>query len=72
VRYLLSDFFKSRIRSDARSQAELATLANLSHTQLSWFMHDRVGIGLVCRLRLLELAKMLGVPESRCFKEVRR
>jgi hypothetical protein len=72
VRVLLSDSLKTLIRSDSRGQGALAARVGLNCTQLSWFMHDRVSIGPVNRTKVARLGALLGLPESACFRELRR
>lgn len=72
MRTLLSDEFKQAVLSDPRSQAELATLAQINVVQFSLFMHDRVGIGATTAARLARLGVLLGLAEGDCFRAVQR
>jgi hypothetical protein len=72
MRTFLSPQLKRRIQQDPRSLGALAALANLNRSLLSVLMRDEVGIGPVMRVKIVTLGRALGLPETECFREVRR
>jgi hypothetical protein len=69
-RTFLSSHLKQRIQHDPRSLGNLAALANLNFAQLSTLMRDQIGVGPIVRAKIVKLGAVLGVPESKCFREV--
>jgi hypothetical protein len=72
MRVFLSPQLKRRIQQDPRSLGNLAAAVNLNYSQLSVLMRDQIGIGPIVRTKIVALGRLLGLPETECFREVTR